>query len=119
MNENRRKLWIAMSELWLDTPVTDGMITGIAEAVRQSGLSKNELEDVFRFELAPFLGRNQTSVAGVWDGFDPDWVCSNAQERVGQRRLIDRVRSSLGWTTSAARPAWERVLGLAFGDSDI
>ncbi len=103
-----------MSNLWLDTELTDAAIAEIAAVVCDSGLDREELEDVFRHELAPFLGPNLRSVAGEWGGFDAEWVCSEAQKRFETRRLVDRVASAVGLTTSAARPAWERVLERAF-----
>ena len=66
MNKSRRQLWIAMSNLWLDTELTDEGLKWIVSAVRDSGLDRDELEVIFRHELAPFLGSNQRSVAGEW-----------------------------------------------------
>jgi hypothetical protein len=117
MDQDKRQLWIAMSNLWLDTELTDEAIAEIAQVVRESKLGRAELEDVFRFELAPFLGKNHSSLAGVWEGFEPEWVCSEAQKLCGKRRLMDRVKASMGLTTYAARPAWKRVLESAFADS--
>ena len=74
----RRALWVAMSDLWLDTEVDDRAIAGIADVVRESGLSRDELEGVFRDELAPFLGPNLQCTAGEWVGFNPEWVCAEA-----------------------------------------
>lgn len=116
MNDQRKQLWIAMSDLWLDTELTEDAVLSIASAVRDSGLDREDLEAVFRHELAPFLGKNQQTTVGNWEGFDPDWVCRQAQERHGKRRLLDRLASAIGLTTYAARPAWNRVLKIAFED---
>ena len=105
-----------MSDLWLDTELSDERLKWIACAVRNSGLNREELEVVFRHELAPFLGSNQLNVAGVWTGFDPDWVCEEAQKLRGKRRILDRLLSTLGLTTKTARATWNRVLEIAFDD---
>ena len=107
-----------MSSLWLDTELSDEVLSQIATALRESKLDREELEEVFRYELAPFLGSNHLSVAGEWSGFDPDWICEQAEKRHEKRRFIDRLSSSVGLTTYAARPAWNRVLELAFGEDD-
>ncbi len=116
MDDRRKQLWIAMSNLWLDTELSDETLSWIADAVRESGLDREELEVVFRHELAPFLGPNLLATAGEWEGFDPDWVCVQAQKRYEKRTVLSRLLSTVGLTTFAARPAWERVLAIAFGD---
>ncbi len=114
MNERRRQLWIAMSNLWLDTALSESDVRDIAATVRESGLSREELEVVFCDELAPFLGPNLLSPAGVWQGFDPDWVCNEAAKRYSRRCFWDHLLRSSGLMTHAARPAWNRVLSAAF-----
>ena len=118
MNPSRESLWIAMSDLWLDTELSDAQVDAIADAVRESGLGRAELEDVFELELAPVLGGNHRAVAGEWAGFDPEMVCEQARRRVGRRapltRLLSRLMARLGVTTSAARPTWTKVLERAF-----
>lgn len=116
MSEDREELWIALSDLWLDTELTETRLGAIAAVVRRSGLSRAELEDVFALELAPFLGGNSRSPAGEWAGFQPEWVCERARALRGRRRAWHRLLAALGVTTGAARPDFERVLELAFGD---
>ena len=118
MEQERDRLWVAMSDLWLDDELDEERLSQIAEVVRDSGLGPGELEEVFALELAPFLGANQRTVAGAWSGFDPQWVCAEARRqraaRRAPRRLFERLRARLGLTTHAARPAWERVKEIAF-----
>ncbi|ETW98011.1 MAG: hypothetical protein ETSY1_20500 [Candidatus Entotheonella factor] len=113
MQRSREELWVAMSDLWLDTELSEDRLDEIATVVRDSGLSREELEAVFETELAPFLGLNGLTVAGVWDGFDPDWVCQQAR-RHSRRSLFARFLAKLGVTTYGARPAWNKVMALAF-----
>ena len=112
---SRKALWIAMSELWLDNELGDSDIDLIADAVRASRLGEAELDAIFAYELAPFLGPNHLSVAGEWAGFDPDWVCEEAAKRYGRPRWRDRIAARLGITTFGARPEWERVKERVFG----
>ncbi len=111
----REDLWCALSDLWLDTELSDERLRELAEIVRQSGLRGRALEDVFELELAPILGGNHHSPAGEWEGFDPEWLCTRARALEGKRRVRHRVAAWLGLTTYAARPAWNRVKQLAFG----
>jgi hypothetical protein len=51
---------------------------------------------VFRHELALILGPNQLSIAGIWDGFDPEQVCERARKAQGKRGLLARFLAALG-----------------------
>lgn len=103
-----------MSDLWLDSELDPARLREIADVVRESGLGRAELEDVFALELAPFLGSNQRVVAGEWAGFDPEWVCAQARALREQPRFKHRLLAWLRVSTHAARPAWKRVKALAF-----
>lgn len=103
-----------MSDLWLDQDLEDYQLQYIATVVRQSGLDAKALDEVFALELAPFLGANNLTAVGVWDGFDQQWVCEQAQIRHAKYRWRDRISAALGVTTYAARPYWNRVKAMAF-----
>jgi hypothetical protein len=106
-----------MSILWLDTELEEEHHLYIAEAVRRSGLSRAELEDVFELELAPFLGPNHLQIAGEWDEFPPDWVCEMAERQRRKSRLWPRFLAKTGLSTYAARPDWESVKSIVFDSS--
>ncbi len=112
--ERRRPVWVAMSDLWRDSDLNEGELEEIATIVRDSGYSEKEVERIFRFELAPFLGSNHLVVAGVWSGFDPHWVCIEARKRIGRRSLTARVCAWTRLTTRAARGPWRKVKQMAF-----
>lgn len=118
MTAEREQLWIAMSDLWLDTELSDDRLAEIAAVVRDAGLDEAELDEVFAFELAPFLDANLRQVAGEWGGFDPEQVCAEARARQGSRRLQDRAAARLGIMGGAARQSWARVKALAAGGTD-
>lgn len=114
MSITREQLWIAMSDLWLDQDLQDYQLQSIASVVRESGLSEDELDKIFELELAPFLGMNNLTPAGEWAGFDEAWVCEQARKRHTKYRLRDRIGATLGITTYAARPSWNRVKAMVF-----
>lgn len=72
--EMRLPLWRAMSELFLDTEIEDWMYRDIAREIRASGLTLAEAESVFWNEVYPGLWSNLASAAGVWNGFDAQWL---------------------------------------------
>lgn len=73
----RRRVWEAMSELYLDTDIDAEVLARVAEAVARSPYSLAELERILRHEVHPVLVSNLYSVAGVWSGFDRDWLAGS------------------------------------------
>jgi hypothetical protein len=114
MTTDRKKIWIAMSSLWLDTELDELEIEHIANRIKAFGLSEKEVDDIFEYELAPFLGPNHLTVAGEWAMFDEEWVCEEAAKRTGKRCFWAWLMAKIGITTYAARPAWNKVKKAVF-----
>jgi hypothetical protein len=91
--ENRRPVWVALSELWLDTELSAGDLKGIARVMVDSGLSIEELRQVYLIEVAPVVAPNLLTVTGAWSGFDEEWLCSQII-----RNLRDRPRRTRFWS---------------------
>ena len=70
----RKPVWLALSELWLDTELTEVDINHIATKMVESGYSLAELRVICDSEIAPVVYSNLRSPAGVWDGFDEHWL---------------------------------------------
>ena len=72
---NRRlKVWQAMSELFLDTEIDVITYKYIASSVTESGYSADEIKSILWNEVFPVLESNLRSVAGVWEGYSPEWL---------------------------------------------
>ena len=89
----RLPLWEALSDLWLDTQLSDVDMEGIARVMDESGLTIEELWRVYSYEVAPAVYMNVYSVAGEWAGFSPDWLRAQIV-----RNLRDRPRRTRFWT---------------------
>lgn len=70
----RKPLWVAMSDLFLDTELQDFHFIFIAKKMHESGYSLDELEDILMLEVFPVCIANLHSVAGEWAGFEEEWV---------------------------------------------
>lgn len=110
----RRAPWLALSELFLDTELQETDLRFIARTLAASGHSLSQLEETLWAEVAPVVGWNLLSVAGVWEGFDPAWL----EERVSRGRQRGRLLGSLAarlsrrlWRSSI-QADWERVKSL-------
>ncbi|MFT6257247.1 MAG: hypothetical protein ACJAT8_001786 [Cellvibrionaceae bacterium] len=76
-NEDRLKIWRALSDLFLDTEIEDYVFKNIARTVSECGLSLSEAEEILWYEVYPVLEGNLRSVAGVWEGWSDSWLVQN------------------------------------------
>ena len=70
----RKPVWEALSELFLDTELDDDDHKRIATVLARSGYTVEEMETILRREVGPAVSGNLLSTAGVWDGFDGDYL---------------------------------------------
>jgi hypothetical protein len=104
--ERRRPVWEVLSWLFLDTELDDGSYTQIAQVLRQSNYSLDELREILYRDLHPVLVWNMMPIAGEWRGFDLDALEARIREN-----------SSRWWpgfpftliTRGMIREPWQRV----------
>jgi len=94
----RRPVWKAFSALYLDTDYRRE-VRWAARAAAASPYAEAELQAILLHEVHPVLRGNLRVPAGVWDGFDPDWLAST---------ILRRSR----------RPGWLRLDGCMRGYAD-
>ncbi|ATJ81467.1 hypothetical protein ACFPTY_00685 [Halomonas beimenensis] len=110
--DERGELWLALAPLWLEREPRETDYARMVEVIQRHALSVNELEWVFRLELAPVLARQQMSVAGEWRHFDDHQL---------MRRLVAHNLRLTGWrrktwalfsglTTMMARHRWNELI---------
>jgi len=84
--ESRHLVWIEMSELFLDTDLSDNDLERIGATFINSGLTYSEIKKIELYEVLPSLWRNQATLGfGVWLGFDEDWVIENCSKNYLKR----------------------------------
>ncbi|MBI5863626.1 MAG: hypothetical protein HZB38_03780 [Planctomycetes bacterium] len=101
----RRPVWEARSDFFLDTELEDEALGKIAAFLRTSGYSAAQLEKILKAEVAPLLYGNLclwVTVAGVWNGFDVDWI--------EQRILAGKHRWYQRWYGFANRCCCDGIL---------
>ena len=54
----RESVWLALSELWLDTELVEDDLAAIARTLAISGYAAEELEAIYRLEVAPVVWGN-------------------------------------------------------------
>lgn len=86
----RIPVWIALSELYLDTDVSV-FHDAIAETLAASPYSPAELRDILMDDVHPALHANLMSVAGEWAGFDEAWLIERIEAVGRQPRWRRRI----------------------------
>lgn len=83
----RRPVWIAMSDLFLDTDVRLSYVH-IVRTLAASPYSLDELQRILKDEVTPVLQHNLLQVAGEWAMFPEDWVVAECEKRRNKRRWL-------------------------------
>ncbi|MBL0139141.1 MAG: hypothetical protein IPP86_11515 [Bacteroidetes bacterium] len=86
--ETRRKIWIELSEFYLDTELTSEDFDRISNTFLQSGLELSEIKKIDLIEVFPLLQPNLLNVAGEWAGFNEEWLLSECTKRFNRRKNI-------------------------------
>jgi hypothetical protein len=112
--ERRKPVWAALSELWLDTELSQEDLLRIAGVMKRSAYCVLQLREIYLFEVAPVVFGNMFTVAGTWSGFDEEWLFERTTKRARTRSLGLRVfvRTGIGkWLlTSASEQHWDTLV---------
>ncbi|MDN6180194.1 MAG: hypothetical protein L0I84_04210 [Halomonas subglaciescola] len=98
--DERGELWLALTPLWLEREPRESDYAVMVETIERYALTLNELEWIFRLELAPVMTRHQLSIASEWRQFD--------NRRLMQQLVGHNLRLK-GWR----RKSWALFSGLA------
>lgn len=113
MSAEREEVWLALSDLWLDSELDESWLRSIAAVLRNSGLSRAELERIFHYEVAPVVWLNHWVTAGVWGAFDRDWLVEGCRRNQARGRWHRGCCRLLRWPMSyGCRGEWRQVLAL-------
>ncbi len=100
----RRLVWQAVSDLFLDTEITEAFYRFIARTVIESGYSPAKIRYILWDEVFPVIEFNLRHPAGVWDGFMVEWL----EEKIlgpGERQTAEQQPV----TAKIVREAWGEV----------
>lgn len=100
----RLNVWAALSELFLDTELTDRDYEYIAKVVIKSRYTPIEIDNILWFEVFPVLQSNLRDPAGVWSGYPRDWLKENLQIVTNPPSTIEDTE-----TAKDIKDCWKRV----------
>jgi hypothetical protein len=110
----RLPVWDAIADLYLDTAIDERAIDYIARTLAASPFSLDELDAIYRYEVAPVVHANLKIVAGEWVGWGEEWLRENVVPHVARsgrfRRWWADWRLGRWWMTADTRDDWQAVL---------
>lgn len=84
----REPVWLALSELYLDTELQPADFRRIRAVFDQSGYSAQEIRRIDYEEVGPILYGNLLSAAGEWAGFDEAALLAAVRKRAAKHVKI-------------------------------
>jgi hypothetical protein len=97
--EERKPIWIALSNFYLDTELQDSDFRHIALTILESPYSLEEVKEINKYEIFPVLQENLLSVAGEWSGFDEKWLITTILETSCKRNKIKKLGLEVSYFT--------------------
>jgi hypothetical protein len=72
--DRRRPVWLALSDLFLDTEVSEAFYKYIAETIVASAYTPAEVHAILWDEVFPVIEWNLRHPCGVWEGFHAEYL---------------------------------------------
>ena len=104
--QNRRPVWIACSDLFLDTELQEFQYIQIAQTCAQSPYSWEELDIIMFQELWPAFRMNLYSMTGEWAGWPPEFI---EDEVLRAQKRKWRLPANFSPMYPSFRKDWEKV----------
>lgn len=93
--EKRKPIWIALSDFYLDTELQDYDFKHIASKIKESPYSLEEVKQIHKEEVFPVLYWNLLSVAGVWSGFQEEWLVMEITKKLQKKTRFSNFLMNL------------------------
>jgi len=97
--EQRRPIWLALSEFYLDTELQDSDFRQIAFTILDSPYSLDEVKSINKYEVFPVLQSNLLNPAGAWAGFDEAWLIEKITSRIDKRDKFNFIGIEIDYQT--------------------
>ncbi len=106
----RSRLWLLLSELWLDTEITTITRQRLAREMAKLPYSSMDIREIHEEEVAPVLFHNlYFNPAGEWAGFDEEWLLQECH-RCFLKKSSPWARIKLWLKRNAVRMLTEDIL---------
>ncbi len=88
MKNIHQGIYISLSRLYLDTELSDAELELMVIKFKSSKYDLSIIKEIDLFEVFPVLQTNLIVPAGVWDGFDEEWLIKECEKRKKKKRWI-------------------------------
>lgn len=92
--ERRLPVWIALSDTFLDTELSEGRYRHIAHVIIECRFSPDDALAIYHEDVVPAFAINLLSTAGEWTGWPDDYVQDRvieARKSRVSRALLNRI----------------------------
>ncbi|PIF46020.1 hypothetical protein CLU96_3038 [Chryseobacterium sp. 52] len=101
-SKERKPIWIALSDLYLDTELQDHDFQYIAKIILESPYTFEEVKTINKYEVFPVLQSNLLHPTGEWVGFNEKWlveaITAHLEAKNRFRNLMIRISyKKYGW----------------------
>ncbi len=97
--QERQPIWIALSDFYLDTELQANDFKHIASKIKESQYSLEEVKAINKTEVFPVLYANLLSVAGVWSGFEEQWLLAEIIKNLENKNYFLKLRVKFRYAT--------------------
>lgn len=87
--EKRKQIWVALSELYLDTELQESDFKYVATTFFESSFTFEQIKDIDQYEVFPVLFSNLLVPAGEWAGFNELILFKNIMKWLETRSKLD------------------------------
>ena len=97
--EERKPIWIALSDFYLDTELQESDFKRIAHTISESPYSIEQVKEINKYELFPVLQWNLISVAGEWAGFNEELLVKFITDSLQKRNITRKLGIEISYLT--------------------
>jgi|SRR5690348_12900356 hypothetical protein len=106
----KEKVWVLLSDLFVDTVHTERELTAIGAALKGTGCSADDVEKILRKEVAPVCGRwMRYPTIGPWPMWDPEDVKQRVRAYLNRPWYKPRLMGMGLFGLSDVERSWEIV----------
>ncbi|UXP33378.1 hypothetical protein N6H18_05360 [Reichenbachiella agarivorans] len=87
----RRPIWVALSNLYLDTALQESDYYQIAKSIIDSPYTLEEVRLIDKHEVFPVLLPNMLRVAGEWTGFEETLLVEQILDSLKRRSVLKNM----------------------------
>ncbi|MGC5746870.1 DUF7079 family protein [Chryseobacterium sp. NFX27] len=95
--KERKPVWIALSDFYLDTELQDYNFQYIAKIILESSYTFEEIKIINMYEVFPVLQPNLLQPAGEWAGFNEKWLIEAITDYLETKNSRDDVMISTNY----------------------